>query len=87
MKQVIVYNQDNGVVAVIHPTPEALAVYGIDAIAQKDVPEGKPYKIMNASDLPTDRAERDAWTIDDADLTDGVGADFSTFDEVPNDQD
>ena len=27
----IIYNQDNGVVAVIIPTPEALELYGIQA--------------------------------------------------------
>lgn len=74
MTQVILYKQDNGVVAVIHPTAEALAVYGIEAIAQKDVPAGKPYKIVDASEIPTDRSQRNAWTVADADLTDGVGA-------------
>lgn len=82
MSQVIIYKQDNGVVAVIHPTKEALEQYGIDAIAQKDVPASKPYKIIDAADLPTDRSLRNAWTVNDADLTDGVGAERSTFDEV-----
>ena len=82
MNPVIIYNQDNGVVAIIRPTEEALAVYGIEAIAQKDVPAGKPYKIIDASEIPTDRSQRNAWTVDDADLTDGVGAEWNTFDEV-----
>ena len=82
MNPVIIYKQDNGVVAVIWPTPEALAVHGIEAIAQKDVPAGYPYKIIDAADIPTDRPTRDAWTVEDADLTDGVGADRNTFDEV-----
>lgn len=33
MNPVILYKQDNGVVAIIRPTAEALAVYGIEAIA------------------------------------------------------
>lgn len=82
MTQVILYKQDNGVVAIIRPTQEALALYGIEAIAAKDVPAGKPYKIVDASELPEDRSQRDAWTVDDADLTDGVGAEWNTFDEV-----
>ena len=82
MNQVIIYKQDNGVVAFIRPTEEGLAMYGIEAIAQKDVPAGKPYKIVDASEIPTDRSQRNAWTVDDADLTDGVGADWNTFDEV-----
>ena len=83
MNQVILYKQDNGVVAVIRPTEEALAVYGIEAIAQKDVPAGKPYRIIDASEIPTDRSQRNAWTVDDADLTDGIGAESNTFPEAP----
>lgn len=33
MNQVILYKQDNGVVAIVRPTEEALALYGIEAIA------------------------------------------------------
>jgi hypothetical protein len=79
--QVIIYKQDNGVLAVIHPTVEALELYGIEAIAAKDVPAGKPYKIVDASEMPTDRSQRNAWTVDDAELTDGVGAEYDTFPE------
>ena len=82
MNQVIIYKQDSGVVAIVRPTEEAIALYGIEAIAQKDVPAGKPYKIINASEIPADRSQRNAWTVDDGDLTDGVGATWNTFDEV-----
>jgi hypothetical protein len=81
MNQVILYKQDNGVVAIIRPTEETLQRYGIEAIALKDVPAGKPYKIVDASEIPTDRSQRNAWTVDDADLTDGVGAEYDTFPE------
>lgn len=30
-------------------------------VAAKDVPEGKPYKIVDVADIPTDRTFRDAW--------------------------
>lgn len=80
--QVIIYKQDNGVLAIVRPTEEALALYGISAIAKKDVPAGKPYKIVNAADVPADRAARDAWRMQDAELTDGVGAVWVAFDEV-----
>ena len=82
MNQVIIYKQDNGVVAIVRPTEEAIALYGIEAIAQKDVPAGKPYKIIDASEIPSDRSQRNAWTVDDADLTDGVGGEHSTFPEA-----
>ncbi len=82
MNQVIIYKQDNGVLAVVRPTEEALNLYGIEAIALKDVPEGKPFKIIDAADIPSDRTDRAFWTCDDEDLTDGVGAAWSTFPEV-----
>lgn len=82
MSQRIIYIQDDGRVAVIIPAPEAVAQYGIDAIARKDVPEGRPYKIVSEADIPSDRSSRDSWTVDEADLTDGVGAAGNTF-EVP----
>jgi hypothetical protein len=83
MTQVIIYKQDNGVVAVIIPTPEALEQHGIQAIAIKDVPAGKPFKIVDAADIPSDRSDRDAWTVDEADLTDGVGGESSEFEVQP----
>ena len=79
MSQVIVYKQDGGVIAVIHPTPESLAEHGIEAIALKDVPEGKPFKIIDAEDLPSDRSGRHLWTVDDEALDDGVGAPWTAF--------
>lgn len=82
MIQVIIYKQDSGVVAIVRPTDEAIAMYGIEAIAQKDVPTGKAYKIIDESEIPIDRSQRNAWTVDDADLTDGIGAVWNTFDEV-----
>ena len=45
----------------------------IDKIAKKDVPTGLPYKIVEDSEIQTDRTFRDAWTVDEASLTDGVG--------------
>jgi hypothetical protein len=71
MHQVIIYNQDNGIPAVVIPTQEALDSHSIMAIAIKDVPAGKPFKIINASDLPN--TPQESWTVDDAELTDGVG--------------
>ena len=61
--QRIIYQTDEGGVAVIIPSPEALAQYGINAIAQKDVPAGKPYQIVDAADILTDRTFRNAWEM------------------------
>ena len=70
----IIYKNDTGGVSVIIPAPEAVEIYGIDAIAQKDVPEGRQYKIVDVSEIPIDRSKREAWTVSADDLTDGVGA-------------
>ena len=69
----IIYKNESGGVAILHPTDEALSFMTIDEIAKKDVPTGLPYKIVEDSEVPTDRTFRDAWTIDEATLTDGVG--------------
>ena len=61
MTKRIIYPTDDGGVAVIIPAPEALEQYGIEAIALKDVPAGKPFKIINTEDVPTDRTFRNAW--------------------------
>ena len=79
MPQRIIYNQDNGGVAVIIPTPECLQNHTIEEIAAKDVPAGKPYKIVDASVIPSDRSQRNAWTVDEAELTDGVGGESNEF--------
>jgi hypothetical protein len=71
MNQRIIYKTDAGGVAVLIPADCGLT---IEQIAAKDVPTGKPYKIVDVSDVPTDREWRDSWTVDEADLTDGVGA-------------
>lgn len=69
----IIYKNESGGVSILHPTDEALSFMTIDEIAKKDVPAGLPYKIVGDSEIPTDRTFRDAWTIDEATLTDGVG--------------
>ena len=45
----------------------------ITIIAEKDVPTGMPYKIVDITEVPTDRTFRAAWEADFA-TPDGVGA-------------
>lgn len=73
MNKLIIYKEDKGTVSVVHPTQTALAIFDIDEIAKRSVPHGKPYKIIDASELPSDRSQRDSWVVDDTDLTDGIG--------------
>ena len=58
MNQRIIYPTDDGV-AIIIPAVECGLT--IEEIAAKDVPQGKPYKIVDVSDIPTDRTFRNAW--------------------------
>ena len=56
--QIIIFPQDDGKVSVIYPAPEYADQ--IKAIAAKDVPAGKPWRIINLSDLPV-RESRESW--------------------------
>lgn len=76
----IIYQNDNGGVSIITPCPEIVEAFGIQAIAEKDVPPGKPYKIIDVAELPADRTFRGAWVVDEQLLDDGVGATHDTFD-------
>ena len=57
----IIYPTDDGGVAIVIPAPEALETMTIEEIAAKDVPTGKPFKIIDTADVPTDRTFRSAW--------------------------
>jgi hypothetical protein len=59
MNQRIIFPTDDGGVAVIIPADCGLT---IEQIAAKDVPAGKPYEIVDADDIPSDRTFRNAWT-------------------------
>jgi len=70
----IIYKTDEGGTAVIIPSDNALAEHTIQEIAEKDVPAGKPYKIVSVDDI-----FRNAWEVDEADLTDGTGGEHDMF--------
>jgi hypothetical protein len=55
----IIYPTDEGGVAVIVPAPECGLT--IEQIAAKDVPPGKPYQIVDVSEIPSERTWRNAW--------------------------
>lgn len=58
MTKRIIYPTDNGV-AIIVPALECGLT--VEEIAAKDVPNGKPFKIIDTADVPTDRTFRNAW--------------------------
>jgi len=55
--KLIVYPNDNGGICILVPTESVES-------AMKDIPSGKPYRIVDAADIPTDREFRNAWTAD-----------------------
>ena len=58
MDKRIIYPTDDSGVAIIIPAECGLT---IEEIAAKDVPAGKPFKIVDVADIPTDRTFRNAW--------------------------
>lgn len=56
----IVYQNDEGGISIIVSADECGLT--IKEIATKDVPTGKEYHIVDASEIPTDRTFRGAWT-------------------------
>lgn len=75
----IIYKNDDNSISIIIPAPEALQSHSIMEIAIKDVPAGKPFKIVSLEDIPSDREFRSAWTIEDSELTDGIGGESNEF--------
>tara|TARA_A100000172_G_scaffold17379_1_gene9580 strand:+ start:2858 stop:3058 length:201 start_codon:yes stop_codon:yes gene_type:complete len=56
----IVYMQDDGTVAIMIPTDNCGLT--VEEIQAKDVPDGKTSYIIDATEVPTDRSFRNAWT-------------------------
>ena len=81
MSKCIIYKEQNGMLSIIHPAPNE--THTIEEIAVKDVPSGLAYKIVDFSEIPTDRTFRNAWTVDEKLLTDGVGDDINMFFDDP----
>lgn len=80
MAQCIIYLQDNGIPAIVAPTPEALERYTIQEIAVKDVPYGKHFVVVDSEDLPKEPQE--TWVIDAEQLVniaDGIGGESNEF--------
>lgn len=65
--KLIIYPNDNGGICILTPAPEC--GLSLAEIAAKDVPAGKPWKIVDAADIPADRTFRDAWTADFTEVT------------------
>ena len=79
----IIYKNLDSTLSVLIPSQEALAIYGIEAIALKDTPIGLPFWIVDTSMIPVDRTNREAWTIDEVvNIPDGYGHKSHEFEGV-----
>lgn len=69
LMKVVVFPNETGGISILMPVECGLS---LDEIARKDVPQGRPYKIIDRSALPSDRTYRDAWTLGEF-VPDGIG--------------
>tara|TARA_R110000764_G_scaffold17037_2_gene46985 strand:+ start:1033 stop:1245 length:213 start_codon:yes stop_codon:yes gene_type:complete len=67
----IIYQEVDGSVSVMTPAPNC-PLSDMET-ALKDVPTGLKFKIVEDTYIPTDHTFRNAWAIDESQLTDGVG--------------
>ena len=77
MDKRIIFPNDNGGVSILIPSPNWTGT--MEELAAKDVPAGKPYKIVDVADIPSDRTFRDAWEF----VADEPVAETPTEPEVP----
>lgn len=59
MNKRIIYPNTDGGVSIVVPAPDCGLT--IEEIAAKDVPAGVSYRIVDVSDIPSDRTFRNAW--------------------------
>lgn len=63
MNRVIYQNLDKSI-SVLIPAQQVLDLVGLQAIAEKDVPQDLPYWLVMDTEIPSDRTERDQWVLD-----------------------
>lgn len=81
MTKRIIYTE-NDIMKVIIPAGKDLSTKDLNGIATAVVPDGISFKIINQSDLPSDRTFRDAWKEDGG----SIGVDITKAREVQKDK-
>lgn len=74
MAKRIIYQNEEGGVVMVCPAEE----FDVMAVALKDVPKGRPFKILEDTDMPSDFTFYSAWEVHESVLDDGHGADYGT---------
>jgi len=72
----IIYSTKTGI-AIIHPTGEL----SIEEVAEKDVPAGVSFRIVDDDEVPIDRTFRNAWKDDN-----GIKVDISRAKDITKDR-
>ncbi len=67
--KIVLWKQDNGIVACTFPAPG----FDVEHIAKITTPKGKPYYIVDKDVIPKDLTFRNAWELDESGTPDGVG--------------
>lgn len=82
MSSRIIYKNLDNSVGVIIPTQEVLKIATVIQVAEKDVPAGLPYWIVEDSVIPENRTFRNAWEIDETlGKPNGFGGESNEFDD------
>lgn len=55
----VIYPNDEGGVSIMIPSSNC--ELSLEEIITKSIPEGKPYQIVDISEIPSDRTYRNAW--------------------------
>jgi hypothetical protein len=75
----IIFSRAAGGIGIV--IPAANSGMSIDEIAAKDVPAGRPYRVVDVADIPSDRSFRAAWESDFS-KPDGYGADDGVLTDI-----
>jgi hypothetical protein len=57
----VIYEDTDGTVCVLSPSVEALKIFTVEEIADRDVPAGRNFFIVEDSAISADRTFRDVW--------------------------
>lgn len=77
MSKVIIYQNPDNTISVTYPNPRSTRT--LEEIAEMSTPEGLPWRIIEASELPSDWDFAGAWVADFS-TPGGVGAQKQTGD-------
>lgn len=72
----IIYKHGNNEVAIVHISKDVNSP--LESLVTRVVPPGKEWRIVDESDIPTDRTFRDAWRWQETPLTSTETEDLSS---------